>query len=190
MNSSSTRNTAALVGAAGLSNHQPSSSGSQYRDGRRNSLSSVGGAPSTSAESYQLRTRNGNESINRAEAPPLPRKGLLAHGDEYGTMGSDGTDRRVLQHADAGPLELNAGTQEEEVDELPPQYGGWSGQQPQVHELITTQPPVENLSPVQISSESSSQQRQPQQQEIDSRGDEEDASMFYHSERPQYNHRF
>lgn len=203
VNSSSSGNTALLGGAAAVAALSGTSSQRGGGDRRRSSLtSSTGGGASTSVSggSYRLRTRNVTDQSQftnsgvRPEAPPLPRKGLLNHGDEFGTM-NDGSNpnRRVVQHADAGPLVGNNENEEDLIDELPPQYGGWQQQQQQQLQQQQQQQQQQN---VRQASELDSFSSSPpvenpsasQQNPIEVR--EDDASMFYHSERPQFNHRF
>lgn len=81
---------------------------------------------------YRLRATNddaANSSISgyaasssRPEAGPLPQKGPLP-GDEE-TESSSAPGRRVVMHSDGGPLPQPES--DDEVEELPPQYGGWS----------------------------------------------------------------
>ncbi|PWN53848.1 hypothetical protein IE53DRAFT_96302 [Violaceomyces palustris] len=67
---------------------------------------------------------NANAQAARADAGPLPRKGALP-GDEE-TRPTANPNRRVVMHADGGPLPQPESDDEEAVDELPPQYGGWN----------------------------------------------------------------
>lgn len=76
--------------------------------------------------SYRLRTRNETAagSTSGTEAGPLPQKGQLSE-----ELAHDSAHRPYMMHADAGPVPQTGRIGHDDVEELPPNYGEWTGGQ-------------------------------------------------------------
>jgi hypothetical protein len=103
----------------------------------------AGNAPNRDS-TYVLRTRNNSADSrppDQAQASALPHKGSLLREEQEREADYQASSRRLLQHADGGPLLRNATS---DVEELPPTYGQWSSPllSAQGHAQSTTSEPL------------------------------------------------
>lgn len=71
-------------------------------------------------------------SHQSGEAGPLPNKDRTGDNAATAARAGAGAPRRVVMHSDGGPLpQPTSDDEDDNMDELPPQYGGWLQQQQQ-----------------------------------------------------------
>lgn len=111
------------LGSNGIGS-DPSDAGMEIMPANSASTHPSGPGSVSNQGAYRLRTRNeAGAASTSAEAGPLPQKGQLAE-----DLAHDDAHRRYMMHADAGPVPQPGAHGHGDVEELPPNYGEWSGQ--------------------------------------------------------------